>query len=119
PSLTADPNQSNVWFIDSGSQEQGKKIIAGEYHYLPVDSEKSATYPIKTAQQALDELNGGGGYIAAVGNNPDGNITVRKIYLAYFDPATIGNFYQPIVVFEGDNGFFAYVPAVASSYYGN
>ncbi len=118
PSLTANTKQSNVWFIVSGSRERGKQIIAGQYQYFPVDEQRFATYPIKTAEIALNELNGGGGYIASPGNNPNGMVTIRKIYLAYFDPNVPSDFYQPVVAFEGDNGFLAFVPAVTADYYG-
>ncbi|OGM56307.1 hypothetical protein A3E15_02050 [Candidatus Woesebacteria bacterium RIFCSPHIGHO2_12_FULL_42_9] len=115
-SLTLDPNEANVWFIVSGAQE--KQMVAGEYHYFTVDETKFATYPIKTGQQALDELKAKGGYVVKLGQNENGNIIVRRIYLAYYDPPVPSDFFQPIIVFEGDNGFVAYVPAVTDDYYG-
>jgi hypothetical protein len=118
PSLTAEPNKGNVWFLVSGSQETGKKIIAGEYHYFSVDESQLATYPIKTSQEAWNELSQGGGYIASMGTNNDGSsVKIRKVYLAYFDSGTYTQFFQPIAVFEGDNGFVAYLPIVTDSYY--
>ena len=116
PSLTARQDQSNVWFIVSGERKREKQIIAGEYHYLPVDEEKVSTYPIITAQQALDKLKAGEGFILKETNKS--NIVIRRIYLGYFDPGVESGFLQPIVVFEGDNEFVAYVPAVTSEYYG-
>ena len=118
PSLTGDGKVGNVWFIVSGSRERGQQIVAGQYNYFAVDPEKNSTYPIKTSDQAFQELSAGGGFIANMGNNPDGKIVVRKIYLGYFDPSTTSDFFEPIIVFEGDNEFLAYVPAVTSDYYG-
>jgi hypothetical protein len=119
PSLTPYQNQSNVWFIVSGSQETDKKIIGGEYHYFPVDETQFATYPIKTAQAAWDELIAGGGYIVNSGGAVEGgNVKIRKIYLGYYDAGLPVEFFQPIIVFEGDNGFKAYIPAITSDYYG-
>jgi len=119
PSLTPNPSEANIWFIVSGSRTRDKQIIAGEYHYFPVDEGQSATYPIKTAQQALDELAAGGGFFASTGLNQENQtVVIRKVYLGYFDAGTYTNFYQPIIVFVGDNGFTAYVPAVTSDYYG-
>jgi hypothetical protein len=118
-SLTPDPNEANVWFVISGALEREKQIIAGQYHYFPVDEGKYSTYPIKTAQAAWDELNSGKAYIATPGINKDNDkITIRKIYLAYYDAGEPTDFYQPIFVFEGDRGFIAYLPAVTSAYYG-
>lgn len=118
PSLTPNPNQANVWFIISGSRERDKQSIAAEYHYFPVDEDKAETYPIKTAQQAFEELQAGGGFIASMGLNENGNIVIRRVYLAYYDPGVPADFFQPIIVFEGDRGFIAYVPAVVPDYYG-
>ncbi len=107
--------QANIWFIISGGR--GKQIIAGEYHYYPVDKNNPATYPIITSDQAWEELTKNNAFIANPGENPDGNITIRKVYLGYYDPGQYSEYYQPVVVFEGDNDFYAYVPAVTSEYY--
>jgi len=116
PAMTLSPDEANIWFIVSGIQD--KQMVAGEYHYFKVDETKFATYPIKTGQEAFDELKENKGYIAKLGQNENGNIIIRRIYLAYFDPPVPFDFYEPIIVFEGDNGFAAYVPAISSDYYG-
>lgn len=119
PSVTADPNRGTIWFIVSGSGgDKSKSVIAGQYRYYPIDEKKVETYPIKTAQQALDELKTGKGYIANLGINQDGNITIRDVSLAYYDSETEMQFYQPVYVFKGDREFVAYVPAVTAQYYG-
>ncbi len=118
PARTADPNTSNVWFIVSGDTNRGRQIIASEFHYFPIDEEQSATYPIKTAEAAFAELQAGKAYIADMGQNQDGQVTIRRVYLAYYDPSQYTEFYQPIIVFQGDRNFYAYVPAVTSEYYG-
>ena len=117
PSVTLDPDESNVWFMLTGGGTN-QKIIAGEYHHFPIDKEKQSTYPIKTAQQAWNDLQAGKGFIASLGENEDNTIKIRNVYLAYFDPAQYAQFYQPVAVFEGDNGFVAYVPAVTNEFYG-
>jgi hypothetical protein len=120
PSLTADPTKANVWFLLSGtSLNSNKGIIAAEFHYFPVDETQFSTYPIKTAQAAWDELVAGKGYLADQGTNKENDqVKIRKVYLAYYDAGEAIDFYQPIIVFEGDNNFMAYVPAVTSGYYG-
>lgn len=112
PLVTPYKNHSNVWFLVTGDTSSSKKIIAGEYHYFPISLEQSSTYPIKNAKQAWDELVSGNSYIANYPANST-NITIRKIYLAYFDSPNPQGFLQPIIVFEGDENFSAYVPAVA------
>ncbi len=118
PSVTGNPNQANVWAIISGAARQGQRIIASEYHYHSVDESQFSTYPIKTPSEAFTELQNGKAFIANTGLNTNGSsLKVRHIYLAYFDPNSITEYFQPVYVFEGDNGFIAYLPAVTSEYY--
>jgi hypothetical protein len=119
PSVPDDPKEANVWFMVSGAKERGHQIIAGEYHYFPVDEEKHSTYPIKTAEEVWEELKAGHAYIASLGQNEKGGeVIVRRVYLAYYDAGQYTGFFQPVVVFEGDNDFAAYVPAVTNQFYG-
>lgn len=118
PSLTGDPNEANVWAIISGSTNREQQIIAAEYHYFPVDESQFSTYPIKTPQEAFSELQSGQVFIASQGLNKENDtLKIRRIYLAYFDSEFSTDFFQPIYVFEGDNGFVAYLPAVTSNFY--
>ncbi len=114
PSIGPDQGEANVWFLMSGSPQTDKKILAGEFHYLNIDTQRVSTYPIINAATALEKLKTGKGYIVKAPG--EGNVVIRKVYLAYYDPEVSTDFYQPIVVFEGDN-FTAYVPAVTNEYY--
>jgi hypothetical protein len=116
-SVTPNPNQGNVWFVLSGSNEQSKQIIGAQYYYYPVDVTRFETYPLKTADQAFKDLQANHGFIANLGQNKN-KVIIRRVYLAYYDAGVPEQFYQPVIVFEGDNGFVAYVPAVTSTYYG-
>ncbi len=119
PCLTADPGTANVWFYVSGSQDRTKQVLAGQYIYFPVDESQSSTYPLKDSQTAWNEFNSGGAFIASYGANQEGDkVMIRKIYLAYYDAGVEMEFLQPIIVFEGDRGFIAYLPAVTAEYYG-
>jgi hypothetical protein len=118
PAVTGDPNKGTVWFIVAGGGDKIKSIIAAQYRYYPIDEKKFETYPIKTPAQALEELKAGQGYIANLGINQDGNVTIRDVSMAYFDSEEEMQFYQPVYVFKGDREFIAYVPAVTAQYYG-
>ncbi len=118
PSVTANPKEGNIWFIVSGFNEPNKTLIAGEYRYFAVDETNVETYPLKTPEKAVEDLTAGRGYIANLGLNTSGKVTVREIYLAYFDPNVPYSFYQPVVVLKGDGDFVAYVPAITDEYYG-
>jgi hypothetical protein len=119
PVLSPYYNEANVWFMVSGASERDKQIIAGEFHYFPIDETKYATYPLKTPQEVWDEFNQAKGYLVTPGINKDGDtVTIRRIYLAYYDSGTPTEFLQPIYIFEGDKGLVSYLPAVSSDYYG-
>lgn len=112
--VTSNPKSANVWFIVGGTDS---KVLSAQYKYYKIDYTNFETYPIKTAAQAFTDLQSGKGFIASLGNNKLGSVTIRRIYLAYYDPDLPSQFLQPVIVFEGDNDFVAYVPAVTSEYY--
>jgi len=114
--LPTDPNKGVVRIIFSGSRESEKRVVQAEYNYFPVDIDQSATYPIKTASQAWRELQTRQGFIASTGQNPSGVVAIRRIYLAYYDGETSNGFLLPLIVFEGDNGFFGYVEAITNEW---
>ncbi len=109
---TDKPNQSLIYFIFSGSRERQKRTIEVKYVYSPLERDNFATYPLKSASEAWSELNSGHGYIAELGDNQNGQVIVRRIFLSYFESEKPQNFLQPIFVFEGDKNFTAFVPAV-------
>jgi hypothetical protein len=117
-SLPPNPKIGNIWLILAGKGTSQSSLIGSEFHYYSVDEEKFETYPLKSSSQAFEELKASKGYIANLGLNKEGKVTIRKVYLAYYDPNEPAQFFQPIIVFEGDNNFFAYVPAVTADYYG-
>lgn len=112
--VTADLERAPVSILISGSLVENKKIIEVDYKYTTIDRESFSTYPIKTLDQALEELNNGNYWLAS--KTTPSNVVIRKIYLAYFEPVTLTNYMEPVFVFEGDGGFMGYVPAVANSY---
>lgn len=115
PAVTPDMPEANVWVLFSGRTNE---VLAAEYHYFPIDTENSGTYSIKTAETAWNELKEGKGYIANPGQRPSNEVIIRKVYLGYYDAGQYMPYYQPVVVFEGDGGFYGYVPAVVDEFYG-
>lgn len=114
--LPPNPKNSMISFLFSGSRALGKRIIEVNYTYYSIERETFATYPLKTPQAAWQELQGGAGYIANLGENQNGQIIIREVSLAYFDSNQSQNFLQPVFVFEGDNNFIGFVPAVDSKW---
>lgn len=110
--LPPNPKKSLISFLFSGSREPTKRIVEINYTYWPVSLDNFATYPLKPISYAWNQVQAGEAYIANPGQNIDGKITIRQVYLAYYDSETPQNYMQPIYVFEGDKNFFAYVSAV-------
>lgn len=110
PTITAYPDQGVVEVLFSGSREQGQRVLSLEYDYYPVSWQTFETYPIWTSRQAFQALQAGEGFVIA---GPKGKpATVRQAYLAYFEPIQEVNYFQPVWVFTGDDGFTAVVPAL-------
>lgn len=100
-----------------GGGENGAQVVDARFFYQSI-SNQSATYPIKTAEQSYSELQKGNAYVASVDPNVL-NITINKVYLAYYSPGRSQDFLLPVVVFEGDNNFVAYVSAVTDEWINN
>jgi len=116
PSVTPDMPQANIWFVLGAGQ--GNEVIAAEFNYFPLDETKKETYNLITSEAAFEKLKNGEGFIANVDENAGSEITIRRVYLGYYDAGQYMKNYQPVVVFEGDDNFYAYVPAVNDEYYG-
>ena len=112
--VSAEKSQSLVSVLLSGATVGEKQVVEVNYRYTNIDRESFATYPIKTIEQAMSELRAGNYFPASDAASP--SIIIRKVYLAYFEPVTLTNYMQPIFVFEGDNNFSAYVPAITSQF---
>lgn len=114
PIMSSEYNSAPVSVLLSGSQTEGKRVIEVNYKYAPVDRESFSTYPIKTAQAAWGDLTAGNYW--PVNDVSGSSVVIRKMYLAYFEPVVLTNYLQPVYVFEGDNNFIGYVPAVVDKY---
>ena len=101
-------NNSTMNIFVGGGENQ-PQVVKADFFHQNISSE-SATYPIKTASDAFLELKNGSTYILSFPNNKD--ISIRNVYLGYYMGNKEQNFLMPAVVFEGDNGFIAYVSAV-------
>ena len=108
--VTPEPQNGVVSFVFSGSLLPQKRIVKLTYNYFPVVYETSGTYPIKDISLAWEEVKNNKAYVAQVKEIAKA-ITIRKIYLAYYDTGP-QEFLQPVYVFEGDEEFVAYVSAV-------
>ena len=111
PFYRTDPSVGLLRVIVSGSKQPNEKIIEMKYSYTFIKYEENGTYPIKTGDEAWQELLTGGGFVAPT-SPMTGEVKIRKIFLAYYDSNVNQKYAMPIYVFLGDKGFAAYVSAV-------
>jgi len=113
PVVPPDPKQGLVSVLFSGTTEQKKQVLEARYFYTPVDTENFATYPVISAQAALDKLKSGQALYGSIPTPQPTNITIRSVATAYLDPYPPQSYLQPVLVFSDEKGFVAYVPVVS------
>jgi len=101
-------NNSTMNIFVGGGKNQ-PQVVRGEFFHQKISND-SSTYPIKTASNAFSQLKNGEGYVLSSSGNKD--VSIRNVYLGYYMGDKKQNFLMPVVIFEGDHGFIAYVPAV-------
>lgn len=112
PIIYPRPPYSTMNFLVAPGSSGSEVVEANFIHQnIIIDETTEATYPIKTAQEAFDELTNGKAYIASyAGFEP--NVAIINVFLAYYMGEDPQEYLMPVIVFEGNNGFFAYVSAV-------
>jgi hypothetical protein len=109
--LPPQPEKSLVTFLFSGSRETQNRLVEIDFTYFPIEKQLFGTYPLISGKQAWENLKSQKYYLANRGENAT-DVTVRRIYLAYYDSPERQNYLQPIYVFEGDRHFMAYLSAL-------
>ncbi len=112
PILYPNPPYSTMNFL-IGSSGNGADVLSANFTYKMIDfsAQEQATYPIKTAKEAYEELQSGGGYIASYTGVQE-EVLIDKVYLGYYLGEEDQEYLMPIIVFEGSDNFFGYVSAV-------
>ncbi len=108
------PPYSTINLLIGGGDYNGQ-VLQGQYYYQKINLDESATYPIKTANEALKELESGKGYIANY-FGIENTITINEIFLAYYLGEAKQQYLMPIIVFKGKDGFFGYISAVKNEW---
>ncbi|MBU1127184.1 MAG: hypothetical protein ABIH88_00470 [Patescibacteria group bacterium] len=112
--LPPDPSNSLINFTFSGNRQRGKRIVEVHYSYSPIERSIFATYPLLPIEKAWEEFKKGNGLIINQTNLL--KVVIRKVYLAYYDSIEPQKFLQPIYVFQGDQGFLGFYPAIDPSW---
>lgn len=111
--FTADFNKSLINAIVVGSTSALDNYLSLNFTYYPVELSTFATYPIKTAEAAFDDLKEGRGIVIIEPNKPQ--VSITSVYLGYYLSDSYSPYLQPIFVFEGPN-FVSYVAAISEAF---
>lgn len=104
----------SLTYVMIGGGQSGGTVVQANYNNAEI-SEDFSDYPIKTAQAAFAELEAGQGYIASYfGKSTD--IKIQNISLGYYIGENPQAYLMPIIVFQGNDGFLAYVSAVQNNF---
>lgn len=90
-------------------------IVKAQIKFFEQSKDQIGSYPLRSSDQAFEDLKGGKGLVISSGQ-PDGQVTIKKVFLAYYDPDIYQEYMQPVYVFLGENKFVAYVTAVTDEY---
>lgn len=112
--LPADPNKGLASLIMTTSKPSKDQVISADYTYTQILYEQTHTYPIITGPEAWDALLDGRGYIAT--SITSDTAIIRSVSIGYFEALDNQKYLQPIYIFEGDDDFTAYVPAIRAEY---
>jgi len=107
------PNTHN--YVKMIPLEDKYKIVEAQIKYFDKSAELFGIYPVKTGDEAYKQLKKGKGTVIRNLNSLD-KVTIKKMFIAYFDPEDYEEFIQPVYVFQGDEDFVAFVPAITDEY---
>lgn len=110
PIFYQNPPYSSMNAFVAGGKSSGQVILA-EFTHHDVNLDNFATYPIISSAEAFDNLKQRKAYIANYSGNNE-HISIQDVFLAYYMPKELPDYLMPIVVFVGNDNFFAYVPAI-------
>ena len=113
PWVTTGGSHSPVNVIFSGVADRTKRVVQADFAYSQILEGNFATYPLKSVDQAWNELQQGKGYVA---HTAGAQVVIRQVSLAYYESDQPQEFVQPVFVFEGDGGYVAYVAAIDPKY---
>lgn len=109
PIFTPDLNRSLVNATVVGGADNLNNYLSLNFTYYPIDTTTFATYPVKTAEVAFNDLKSGKGVVIVAPDKPQ--VSITSVYLGYYLPEKYSPYLQPIYIFEGPN-FVAYVTAI-------
>lgn len=117
PFYYSHPPLSTMNLIVTAGTQSRPTVTEGAFIHHNTSS-PSATYAIKTSQQAFEILKNKQAYIASH-NGTSQEVTIRNVSLGYYASETSQGYLLPIIVFEGDDNFLGYVEAIRDDWLTN
>ncbi|MBI2600751.1 hypothetical protein HYW42_02250 [Candidatus Daviesbacteria bacterium] len=108
--------QTSVSLVNAVIKDNGKNLqdyFELDYKFWPIDKTTFATYPVKTGQQAFEDLQSGKGII--ISKPKKAKVSITSVSLAYYSSKEFSSYLQPIFMFEGPE-FVALVPAITEQF---
>ncbi len=102
-------------YVLFGFNKDGMRVIRSQVKFYEHSQDQTGLYPIRTAETAWQDLQQGRGMVVS-STKDSGEIVIKKIFLAYYDPDVYQQYLQPVYVFLSDDKFVAYVTAVVDEY---
>lgn len=109
PLITGDLNKSWINTQVTGPANKLENYLSINYTFWSVDTSESATYYLKSSQDALNDLKSGKGAVILPPQDP--TVSLTSVYLAYYQPEDYTSYLLPLYVFEGPS-FVALVDAI-------
>lgn len=104
---------SQLFFL-IGSGARNSHVVQANFPYNKIAS-TSSTYPIISADEAFARLKEKQAYITSYNGTSD-EVVIRNVTLGYYMGEGKQEFLMPVIVFEGDDDFFALVSSVTDSW---
>ncbi len=101
---------SSMYFLMMARSHDTEDILEANFNHQIIASE-SASYPIKTAEEAYSELKEGKGYIANYFGTSS-SIPITDVTLGYYLGEERTGYIFPVILFQSKEEFFAFVPAI-------
>jgi len=95
---------------------KGMKVVRSQVNFYETAPDQVGIYPLKSGDAAWQQVVEGKGVVAY--SEPGvKDVTIKEMFLAYYDPSEYTEYFQPVYVFLGgrESNFAIYVSAVDDS----
>lgn len=90
-------------------------VLRAQIAFFEKSEEQIGVYPLKTGEMAFEELKNGQGIVVSPSKTKK-DISIKKMFTAYYDSDIYQQYLQPVYVFLGEDDFVSYIPAVLNKY---